>query len=312
MWLCVSTGNRKFDKTDFSIKNKSNFGDELNFYIFPRLIGEHLRGWVLKQNHHLLTSEEYKEELIFGIGSILQDLVSSKSKKIIFGAGYGWGLAPDILQNWEILFPRGPLTGYALGKNINAEYSCDAAYLLKLIPEWDKFTENTEKKRTIVIPHHGNKLFKKYFNCRNIEFIDVGDIRFISPTANIEWIINQIIGSNIVYAEAMHAAIVADLLRCPWQPIVIGEPVCEFKWHDWAASMEMIYRPVVVVRSWRKVSTRMKVELIVRPHNCIEKIANELSNNPHTGQLSNESVLERRLSFLSERVDALKNISNSK
>lgn len=308
MWLCVSTGKRNYDRTNFAIKtHDSNFGDELNFLIFPRLLGSRLQGWVLKQDHEFLNSASPSEELLFGIGSLLQDLMPSQSKKLIFGAGYGWGLAPDISQKWKVLFPRGPLTSYALGHTINAEHSCDGAYLLRLLPEWNTLPVNKNKKRKIVIPHHGNKIFKKYFFSKKCNHIDLDEFRFISPTANVEWILEQILESDLVYAEAMHAAIAADILRRPWQPVKIGEPVCEFKWHDWAASMEMTYRPLVVVRSWRKVPVFAKFELICRSHVWVEKIAAELRKTPIPGFLSDDNVFERRLDFLAGQVNAINN-----
>ena len=56
--------------------------------------------------------------------------------------------------------------------------------------------------------------------------------------------LNKIHASDVVIAEAMHAAIVADALRVPWIPVNFhGSHINSFKWNDWCGSLDVEYMP---------------------------------------------------------------------
>ena len=57
-----------------------NFGDDLNAWLWPRLIPELL--------------DDRDDTLFVGIGSILDRRIPQEPRKIVFGTGVGYGLLP--------------------------------------------------------------------------------------------------------------------------------------------------------------------------------------------------------------------------
>jgi len=55
----------------------------------------------------------------------------------------------------------------------------------------------------------------------------------------VEEILREIQQSELLIAEAMHGAIVADALRVPWVPARVYGNFMEFKWRDWTQSIQM-------------------------------------------------------------------------
>jgi succinoglycan biosynthesis protein ExoV len=66
---------------------------------------------------------------------------------------------------------------------------------------------------------------------------------YLDPRGNCETLIHAIAGARLVIADAMHGAIVADVLRVPWVPVVTSTEINTFKWLDWTLSMRVPYRP---------------------------------------------------------------------
>jgi hypothetical protein len=101
----------------FKGKTASNFGDELNTWLWPQL----LPGMF----------DDDPDALFLGIGSVLFDFFPSQQQKIVFGSGYGGYTAkPVIDDSWKVYFVRGRLTAEALGLDARLGIG-DAAILLR-------------------------------------------------------------------------------------------------------------------------------------------------------------------------------------
>jgi succinoglycan biosynthesis protein ExoV len=222
-----------FDASDGN--QKKNFGDELNFWLWPKLFKDF-------DNSH-------KNSYFLGIGSMLDNMFLQNAdikdaKKIIFGSGMRkpQSLARlNIDSCWDIHFLRGPLSAYALAGKY--EYISDAAYTMMQTKEFDALLNMEKKYEISVIPHFSSL---QYFDWEQI--CATLNYHFISPIINkyeVDHILKEIASSRKVIAEAMHGAIVADILRVPWHRFILAayswesELVSEFKWMDWQCSINL-------------------------------------------------------------------------
>lgn len=78
------------------------------------------------------------------------------------------------------------------------------------------------------------------------------------------WSVDRVLGlmqqCDVILAEAMHGAIVADALRIPWIPISCSRIILEFKWQDWLSSLNLSYEahpvtPLISVE-WASAATQ--------------------------------------------------------
>lgn len=211
----------------------NNFGDKINPLIFKTL----LPGFF----------DANTENLFLGIGSILGLKRPGPNVKnvIVFSSGFAggnkktYGSLPskNILKKYDFRCVRGPLTARSL--NLSPKYSiCDGAVL---ISEIFSDSKNTSKKKYkySYMPHIGT--LKYFFGWEKL--VNSLGIQFINPTDDIDFIIDEIRSSEVLFSEAMHGAIVADALRVPWLPIKSKKTVNEFKWKDFCHSLNMEYKP---------------------------------------------------------------------
>lgn len=206
-----------------------NFGDDLNGWLWPQLFGE---------------ENIENDDAFLGIGSILfndHKLITDlhERKKIVFGTGIRPSFEAFIYdQTWDIKFLRGPLSSYSF--NSEYEFITDAAYALRFIENFDSL-KNTEKKYEISVMPYFKSI--KYFDWKSI--CDKLGYHYISPLSEngVEFTLKEIASSNYLITEAMHGAILADVLRVPWHryvlstPVTEGPMVSEFKWMDWLYSV---------------------------------------------------------------------------
>lgn len=232
----------------------TNFGDALNLWLWERL--------------GLTPFFNDQPGLLYGIGSILNEHLSSERPLIIFGSGVGYGTPPD-LKGVEVMFVRGPRSARHLG---GVPWITDPAILTATLPAPAK------REGTIFIPHWETAADDDTLGPRLAEI----GIRLVDPRWRVERVLSEINASTFVMAEALHGAVVADALRVPWIPIYT-QHVYLFKWFDWAASMELTYEPEFV-------SVQSLYEIM----------------RDGRWQLSRQSVLDDRLARVQSQVERLR------
>lgn len=212
-----------------------NFGDALNPYIFNHFIPELL--------------DDDLDIAFVGIGSVLGlEEVMNTRRKVIFSSGFAYGTLPEIDDTYDFFCVRGPLTCKVL--NLNSKMAItDGASLLQFMKK-----EEGKKYNYSFMPHWESAL--KY-NWKKI--CDLVDVNYLDPTDDYLKNISQIQQSEVVIAEAMHAAIVADSLRVPWLPVRAYGGINSFKWMDWTRSLNMDYFPIKITPLYNNTDFTRKI-----------------------------------------------------
>lgn len=195
-----------------------NFGDAVNAILWDQLLPP---GFL----------DDAEDELFFGAGSILRQRPDLPGLKHIAGSGYGgYSAAPDLNDpSWNVLWLRGPLTADRLGA-AQSDAICDAAILLRA-------TDLPAPRPDIGVafmPHFESATRGDWAAvCRS------AGITYLDPRADVTDLLAQIRGAEVVLAEAMHGAIIADALRTPFVPLLPIHTSHRMKWQDWAASLDI-------------------------------------------------------------------------
>ncbi len=198
-----------------------NFGDELNHYLWPKL----LEGVWGDDN-----------KIFIGIGSTIYDFHSPTKEKIVFGAGYGgYTSLPKLDKTWNFFFVRGKLTAEALNLNPDLAIGDSAILIRRIFPSYHGF----EKKYKVSFMPHWLSLNRGNWE----EACKQAHINFINPKDDVVSILEQIKSSELVICEAMHGAIVADALRVPWIPLEPVDIVNRRKWFDWSSALDLELKP---------------------------------------------------------------------
>lgn len=199
---------------------KPNFGDELNPWMWPRLLPDMF--------------DDDNQELFLGIGSVLFDYFPTSSRKVVFGAGYGgYTPAPQLDAGWKIYFVRGHLTADMLGVDRSLALG-DAAILLRSC-----VAARPQKKFPVsFMPHWESAVFGDW-----PAVCERAAIHYIDPCASVESVLHDILASDRIISEAMHGAIVADALRVPWLAMQPIRRRNRMKWLDWASALGITLDP---------------------------------------------------------------------
>jgi succinoglycan biosynthesis protein ExoV len=205
-----------------------NFGDEVNRTLW----------------HHLLPPgflDDDEDQVFFGAGSILKARPDLPGLKHVAGSGYGgYATAPDLADgSWNVLWLRGPLTAERLGVETGLAI-CDSAILLRATP----LPEAKTGGGIAFMPH--------FESARRGDWDRVcaeAGITYLDPRGDVDDLIARIRGADLLLAEAMHGAIIADALRTPWVPLLPIHPSHRMKWNDWAASLGIVLRQTALPSS---------------------------------------------------------------
>ena len=197
-----------------------NFGDDLNLWLWPRLVPG------------IFDVDDGR--LFLGIGTLLNHRVPASVPKVVFGTGVGYGDPPAADGSLKIYCVRGPLSAKAL--DLPSHYAVtDPAILVRKLP----LPTPTPGPELSFMPHHrtmGSIPWARY--CK------LAGIRLIDPQGPFLTVLGELRASSLLVTESLHGAIVADALRIPWLPIRVFPKVLDFKWEDWCASMGLRYTPI--------------------------------------------------------------------
>jgi succinoglycan biosynthesis protein ExoV len=204
-----------------------NVGDDLNPWLWPRILGNHL--------------DDDQQHLFIGIGSILNNRLPEANRYTVLGTGVA-GTPPNISQNrWDILALRGPLSKKRLGIQKQLPL-LDGAYLITQLKNLD----NSRRTEVGFIPHF------RSIGCGLWEDVcETTEIRLIDPRLPVEQFLSELSCCDRVLSEAMHGAILADAYDIPWLPVKAYSHINEFKWQDWALSLELEFKFVGIPSTWR-------------------------------------------------------------
>ncbi|CAM5419639.1 hypothetical protein MAUB1S_07119 [Mycolicibacterium aubagnense] len=200
-----------------------NFGDDLNLWLWDFL----LPGF----------RDVHPDVLLVGVGTVLnQALLPAGVKKLVVGSGFGYGSLPDLSdrEEWDTRAVRGPLTAHKLG--LAPELGIiDPAVMVAEMPE---FRNLPKTGGAIFVPHWESTVGGIWpLVCQ------AAGLGYVDPCGEASSVIRAIAQADLVVAESMHAAILADAFRVPWVAVTTSRSINSFKWSDWATSLGVDYRP---------------------------------------------------------------------
>lgn len=215
-----------------------NFGDDLNLWLWDYL----LPGF----------REVHEQTLLVGVGTVLNPvLLPAGVHKLVVGSGYGYGTPPDIAdsQEWDVRCVRGPLTAKRLGLP-PAMGIVDPAVLITEMPEFRNLPKLHKKT---FIPHWESAEFGMWQSV-----CEPAGLTYLDPRGEAKSVIAHIAQSELIIAESMHGAILADAFRVPWIAVTTSGSINDFKWNDWAASVGVTYAPQQIPVSTRAEAVAKK------------------------------------------------------
>lgn len=205
-------------KIDYWRSAQGNFGDDLNAWLWREMLPG-----IWDENDGIR---------FIGIGTVLDRGLETDQFTVIFGSGAGYAAPPRTLKDarkCKVYGVRGPLSASAVGVVPELALT-DPAILLAALPRF----QNLPRQGVIFVPHWKSVGIGTWpAVCRE------AGIDYVDPQQDSELVIRRIGSANLVLAESMHAAIVADALRVPWISVTTTPEFLAFKWADWAASLGM-------------------------------------------------------------------------
>lgn len=220
-----------------------NFGDDLNPYLWPKLLPDAFSG-LLQYRPKAPNSLERlgaDAQLFIGIGTLIRGDLPLVGTKHVFGSGFGYGELPPQDGSWLYHCVRGPMTAEALGLPPDKAIA-DPAILVRVLHR-----EAPQKAhRYSFIPHWEMALSGDWQKvCRLL------GINYIDPRWSPQRVIGEIQRTETLITEALHGAIVADALRVPWMTVSSHHTILSFKWEDWCRSVGLRYSPATVPTFWK-------------------------------------------------------------
>lgn len=242
-----------------------NFGDQLNPFIFNHLLPGYF-------------DDHYTEVDFLGIGTTLGMLIppdGPSRKTIVFSSGLGghskraYGKPPELNDHFDFMCVRGPLTADALGIP-HEKAITDGALLLLAMPQE---LPDPISSGVVFVPHMSTVSTGGawVWSCER------AGVTYLDPcTTDVNSVIAILRGADLVLAEAMHAAIVADAFGVPWIPVVTNSTINSFKWEDWCSSIGVEFAPRTLPRLLSSAASAHAIaaKLERRPDSGVVRAAN--------------------------------------
>ncbi|MGD1914662.1 MAG: polysaccharide pyruvyl transferase family protein [Phycisphaerales bacterium] len=271
--------------------NDRNFGDELNAHLLPAIMPEAF-------------SADGPSGVMVGIGTILDDrLPDAEGTRIVFGSGVRGLSRPKSLDDWDVRFVRGPISGRVTG----APFVADPAYAVRMLPGYEHAAAGAGPVG--LMPHFGSLRAAPW--PRIAERLGM---RYIDPTGDVTEVLDAIASCKAIVAEAMHGAILADALRVPWARFAAaawrreGIHVHGLKWLDWAMALGVDPR-VEAFAELPPAGGTLAVRALREPMRAraVRRLVRELANvSTDRFQLSSDSTLDRVLADLQEHAERIR------
>lgn len=266
-----------------------NVGDDLNVHLWPQVIGK------------IELPRPDDDEILVGIGTVLDDRFDRYKRKIVAGAGArSFESAPRLDSTWEIIFVRGPLTAQALGLP-NSVAITDPAYLAAhYLPR----PTISEPHKIGIVPYFSGVTNSWHKIAKRL------DADLISPHLPYEDFINLLSRCRVVLTESLHGAVFSDMLGIPWIPITGVNFLYErethyFKWIDFCSSIKTAFNPVVLDGSLLLPTPGLRniIRGTLGVKLCCNRLKLRLLHGP--AYLSNRGLLMELVERMLERMERL-------
>lgn len=216
-----------------------NFGDDLNPWLWDKLLPGFFSGTCF-HDPKLRDADNGNEALFVGIGTLLNQNIPAGPKKAVFATGSGYGNDPTRDDSWTVYCVRGPRTAAKLGLTPDHAVTDGAA----LVSTLD--LERSANRIPVAFMPHVTAARSGYWR----EVCEALNIHYIDPQGSVEEVFTQLLATDLLIAEAMHGAILADTLRIPWIPVTTTPLILNFKWLDWCDSLSLPYQPIQLPSLW--------------------------------------------------------------
>jgi succinoglycan biosynthesis protein ExoV len=261
-----------------------NFGDELNHYVWPRLVPG-------------IFSAPPDDTQFVGIGTLLNDHLPPAPRTVVFGSGVGYYGPPRREPTWDIYCVRGPLSAHALELPACAAITDPGIFVPAV---FDVAPVQRQSWRFAFMPHWQTEPAAWAPLC------DEAGIGFIDPRWEPGRVVAAIRGTEVLLTEAMHGAIVADAFRIPWIPVRTRDTIKRFKWDDWCRAMELEYQPVSLPTIWKapaEAGAVRRTRRWARLRIIAALLRRTVRKRP---TLSRDDVFRNRLERMGEQLDAFR------
>lgn len=187
----------------------NNFGDNLNDEIFSQF------GITEKVDFHKSNMFNQDRWTLLGLGTLINKKIASSMT--VLGSGCNGTSKPN--AHLDYVFVRGKLSA----KYLNLDPALGLGDPVYFLSEWiQNFAQPVIPGKVGIVPH-----WKTAIEGFNI----------ISPQLPVKDFIQELSSCEYVFAEAMHGAMCADILRRPFAPIKLQSNFDEFKWQDWGTTI---------------------------------------------------------------------------